>query len=146
MKRAAIALAGLALAAIACSSSTPPDAQLTCVADVSATCSPSYAPPTYDIIFAKILQPNCATGTGTCHTADAREGGLAFVSADESYSLLLGKNGAPARVVAGDASCSQIMERLGSHDASLHMPPGPISLSAPDQCTIQKWIAAGAAR
>jgi len=133
------------VAIVACSSPSDPPS-LSCVSGLSTSCAASYDPPAYDTIFAKILQPNCATGKGTCHTGDAREGGLAFVTADESYGLLVGSAGGKARVKPGDPSCSEVVERLTTSESSLHMPQGPTSLSAPDQCTIVKSIAAGAAR
>src|SRR5689334_4765029 len=102
--RYAVAFAIAALGIFACSS--PSDGPtLSCVSGLSTSCAASFDPPTYDTIFAKILQPNCATGKGTCHTADAREGGLAFVTADESYGLLVGSGGGKARLKPGDAAC-----------------------------------------
>ena len=117
-----------------------------CVTNLATTCSPQYDPPTFDTIYAKILNPTCATGTGTCHTGDAHEAGLTFINADASYALLLGKNGAPVRVVPNDAACSLIVERLTAKDPTFHMPPGPTSVTPGELCTIVKWINAGAAR
>jgi hypothetical protein len=73
-------------------------------------------------------------------------GGLVFENADTAYALLLGTNGTRARVIAGDAHCSLLVERLASTDPSFHMPPGPNSIPAGDQCTIVRWIQNGAPR
>jgi len=113
---------------------------------VSASCKPQYDPPVYDTIFTKILKPTCASGTGTCHTADAAKGGLVFVDASQSHAMLLGTDGSRARVKPMDPSCSLLVERLTSTDPSFHMPPGPSSISSGELCTIVQWIAAGAKR
>ena len=135
-----------ALATAPSCSSKDPASTPACVTSLATSCSPQYDPQTFDTIYAKILSPTCATGTGTCHTGDAREGGLAFIDEDEAYSLLLGKNGARARVVPNDAACSLIVERLTAQDPTFHMPPGPTSVTPGELCTIVKWINAGAAR
>jgi hypothetical protein len=138
-----------ALAAIlfvACSTpsttSDPP-----CVAGLSTDCAATYDPPIYQTIFDKILNPTCATGTGTCHTSDGAKAGLVFENADDAYGLLLGTTaGSHARVNPGDPGCSLIMKRLSSTDPNYRMPPGPMALPAGETCTIVKWIAAGAKR
>ncbi len=117
-----------------------------CVAGLTADCAATYDPPTYQTIFDKILSPSCASGVGTCHTADAAKAGLVFANADDAYALLLGTSGSHARVNPGDAGCSLIMKRLSSTDPNYRMPPGPKPLSEGDRCTIVKWIAAGAKR
>lgn len=120
-----------------------------CVGGLSPSCSPLYDPPAFATIQDKILRPNCATGSATCHTADAARGGLVFDgSADLSYRLLLGQGGAGgrSRVVPGDPGCSLLMKRLKSTDPSYHMPPGPTSLLDGELCTIVQWISQGAKR
>jgi hypothetical protein len=138
------ALAPLAL--VACSSSASAPAEPPCVTGLSTACQATYDPPVFATIHAKILQPSCATGRGTCHTSDAAKGGLVLEDADASYAALLGQGGQRARVVPGDPSCSLIDKRLHSTDPGYHMPPGSQGLSAGDLCTITKWIAGGAAR
>ena len=114
--------------------------------NLPATCAATYDPPIYQTIYDSILHPTCASGTGTCHTADAAKGGLVFENADDAYGLLVGTGGGKARVVPGDPACSEIVERLASTDPNFHMPPGPNSIPAGDQCTIIKWIQSGAKR
>lgn len=60
--------------------------------------------------------------------------------------MLKGENGARARVMASDPSCSLLMKRLMSKDPNVHMPKGPTSLSDGEICTITQWIANGAPR
>jgi hypothetical protein len=122
----------------------PPDARSECVT-LDAACRPLYDPPTFPVIFDRILQPTCARGMGTCHTADARMAGLSFEQADEAYALLLGEGGR-ARVVAGEPECSLIMQRLASPDPSFRMPPGPTPLLDSELCAVSLWIREGAAR
>jgi len=145
---AAIALITAAVAAVAsgCTSSSPTTTDPGCVSGLSPTCSATYDPPTYDTIYTKILHPTCAAGTTSCHSEGGHKNGLVFENADASYALLLGQNGAPARVKPGDPSCSLIMKRLTATDPNYHMPPGTESLSPGDQCTIVQWIAQGAKR
>lgn len=137
------AAASFFLAACTSSDGTPTDPP--CVSGLTADCAASYDPPTFSTIHAKILKPTCASGTGTCHTSDAAMGGLVFEDEKQSYALLLGQNGGKPRVLAHDPSCSLLEKRLSSTDPSYRMPRGPTPLSAPDHCTITKWIAAGAA-
>ncbi len=109
---------------------------------LSTSCQPQYDPPTFSTIHAKILAPTCATGVGTCHTADAAPAGLVLSDADQSYKLLLDGR----RVLPGDPSCSLLVKRLSSSDPNYRMPRGPTPLSAGELCTITKWIAGGAQR
>ncbi len=117
-----------------------------CVTGLTATCSATYDPPTFDTIFTSILQPNCAVGTGTCHTSDFEAGGIAFADESTAYATLLGTSGGTAFVLPKDPSCSTLMKRLESDDPSYHMPRGPTFLSPGDLCTIVQWISEGAAR
>jgi hypothetical protein len=130
----------------ACTSSDAPTPEPPCVSGLTASCQAQYDPPTYDTIFTKILQPTCATGSGTCHTSDGAKAGLVFEDPDAAYAALLGKNGARARVLPGDPSCSLIMKRLTSPDSNYRMPQGPTPLSDPEICTFTKWIFDGAPR
>jgi hypothetical protein len=141
-------LASLAtcVVAMSCTSVSPTHGEPPCVASLSTACAPLYDPPTYDVLYAKIFHPTCASGTGTCHTMDAAKAGLVFEDADEAYAMLLGTNGAHVRVLRGDAACSLLVKRLASKDPSYHMPPGPTSLTDAELCTVTKWIANGAPR
>jgi Planctomycete cytochrome C len=132
----------VATTAEACSPSSPGPTTHACVTGLSATCQALYAPPTFDTLYAKLFVPTCASGTGTCHTADAAKGGLVFSSPDDAFARLVTQG----RVIPNDPSCSLIMQRLTSTDPNFHMPPGPTSISAGEQCTIVQWIAAGAKR
>jgi hypothetical protein len=130
------------LAMAACTSTNGPPPDPPCVQGLTASCAPQYDPPTFAIIYEKILHPTCATGIGTCHTADAAKGGLVYEDPDEAYGRLVDGR----RVIPGDPSCSLLMKRLTSTDRSYHMPPGSLSLTAGEECTIVQWIAAGAKR
>ncbi len=137
-------LAVAVISALGCSgsgSSDPP-----CVPNLTPQCAATYAPPTYDTIFMNILQPNCATGTGTCHTPDFAAGGLVLADVDQAYAMLLGQNGNRQRVIPGNPGCSLLMKHLESTDPNYHMPKGPNSLSPGDLCTIVQWISQGASR
>jgi hypothetical protein len=124
----------------------PSEAGSMCVSGLSVNCMPLYDPPAYATIFAQILQPTCAQGSGTCHTGDAVKGGLVFQDANLAYSLLLGTSDGRARVNPGDPSCSLLMIRLESSDPNFRMPPGPTPLLESERCDIVRWIAEGAAR
>ena len=132
----------VAAGADACSPSSGAPADPPCVQGLTTSCAAQYDPPAFATIFDKILHPTCATGRGTCHTADTAPNGLVFETADDSYRLLLDGR----RVLPGDPSCSLLMKRLTSTDPSYHMPKGSLSLSPGEECTIVKWISAGAAR
>jgi hypothetical protein len=129
------------LGASGCGSSTP-----ACVKTPSLDCSPLFAPPTYQAIFTQILEPNCATGMGTCHTPDGAKNGLVFADADAAYQLLLSPPNTSPRVLPGDPGCSLIMIRLESTDPNYRMPPGPTPLDPAARCAIAQWIAQGAPR
>jgi hypothetical protein len=117
-----------------------------CVTGLSTSCAATYSPPTFDAIFMNILQPNCAVGTGTCHTSDFAAGGIVFENESAAYGTLLGADGGTPFVLPGDPGCSTIMKRLESSDPTYHMPKGPTFLSEGDRCTIIQWIGEGAAR
>jgi hypothetical protein len=135
------------LAGAACSSpsAAAPTTQ-SCVEGLRTDCSPLYDPPTFSTIFAKILQPTCAQGQGTCHTSDAAMGGLVFEDADNAYALLLGEVDGRARVKPGDPGCSLLVERLEANSSTVRMPPGPTPLSEAARCDIVQWISEGAAQ
>ena len=116
------------------------------MAGLTTSCAATYAPPTFDTIFTNIFQPNCAVGTGTCHTSDFAAGGIVFADASHAYDTLLGADGGTPFVLPGDPGCSTLMKRLESNDPSYHMPRGPTFLSLADRCTIVQWIGEGAQR
>ncbi|HEY8080220.1 MAG TPA: c-type cytochrome domain-containing protein [Labilithrix sp.] len=132
----------LGFVAACTSSSGGPAPDPPCVQDLPASCQPTYDPPTWSTIHAKILAPTCATGKGTCHTPDFAPNGLVLADADASYAMLLDGR----RVLPNNPSCSLLVKRLTSSDPSYRMPRGPTPLSAGDLCTITTWIANGAAK
>ncbi len=138
----AIALVAFAVACNGTSSGSSSDPP--CVTGLDAGCAATYDPPTYDAIYTGILVPNCAVGTGACHTSDFAPDGLAFAAETASYDTLLGLDGGAALVLPGDPGCSTLMKRLESTDPDYHMPRGPSFLSAGDLCTIVQWISRGA--
>ena len=117
-----------------------------CVQDLDLSCSPQSDPPTFQAVFDDTLHPTCASGKGTCHTADVQMGGLVFEDIDQSYDLLLGNVDGRARVMPGDPSCSLIVERLEADTPTKRMPPASEPLPAAERCTIEQWIAQGAQR
>jgi hypothetical protein len=131
--------------ALACSEPDPAPTSA-CVPGLSTDCSPLYDPPTFSVIFDKILLPTCAQGMGTCHTAAGAKGGIVMEDADDTYERLLGLVDQRARVEPGDPACSLLVRRLEAPSAEERMPPGPTPLSAAERCTIVLWIANGAAR
>lgn len=131
-------ISGLFLVACSTDHQAPP---LVCVDAGVDTCKPTYDPQTFATIHAKILKPNCATGTGTCHTSDAAKGNLILDTEQGAYDALLS-----SRVSPGDTSCSLLMERLLATDSENRMPSGNVPLPAADICTISKWIQQGAKR
>lgn len=131
----------LVVGAAGCGSDAEPVAS--CVASLDTACTPQYEP-TFDNVFDRTLSKSCALAGGACHSAEGSPSGLVLDTADTAYEHLLGQNGAPARVIAGDAACSTLMVRLEA-DASQAMPPGS-PLDATARCAIQRWIDEGAAR
>ena len=135
---ASIGTAALALA----SCSDPPKNDLPCVA-LNANCAPFFDPPTYSAIYTQIFQTTCATGTGTCHTADSRKGGLYFQDPMQAYALLMGTSDGRARILPNNPGCSILAERLFAMDPAVRMPPGG-GLSDAELCDFAKWLTAGA--
>jgi hypothetical protein len=115
-----------------------------CVADLPLDCAPLYTP-TFDQIYTRTLAPTCAVSGASCHAPEGNQGGLSFGDADAAYAALLGKDGNTARVVAGDAACSVVIERLYATDPSVVMPRGA-PLSDAERCVFTQWIANGAKR
>lgn len=112
---------------------------LECV-EVDASCAPLY-PPTFDNAYNNTFKQDCAKGG--CHVPPSPKGGMDLSTEDSAYAALLDSH--HDRVVPGDPSCSQIIERTTTTDSDWHMPPGAM-LSDPERCALSLWIAAGALR
>lgn len=130
-----------ALAATSCGAATEE-----CI-PLPESCVPSLSTD-YNTIYRSVLMPRCGTGVGvlTCHGPTGNQGGLTLADPDGAYNSLLGVGSAHARVIPGDPSCSPLMARLTSADASLRMPKGEAPLGEGIICTIQSWIREGASR
>jgi len=136
--RVVLVVGGLALAG--CGTPDPPASQ--CVA-IKTDCNPFYVP-TYANVFAMTLMQTCAAGTGTCHSDDARKGGLYFVDSALAYQLLLGMGpDKRARVLPNNPGCSILAQRLESTVPNFRMPPGA-GLTPPELCAVVQWMANGA--
>ncbi len=120
------------------------DGTAACVTGLSSSCSPLYAP-TFDNVFSRTLSPTCAQPGGVCHASPGVAGGLLFITADASYAQLLGQTDGTPRVAPGNPSCSTLVERIYSTDATQVMPPGA-PLSDAERCAIVQWISSGAKR
>lgn len=138
MKRAAVIALGALLLACGDAAEAPVAEPLRCV-PVDPDCEPGYEP-SYDAIFARVLQPTCGKDGVSCHSSRGRQGGLSFEDADVAHRELLASSVRP-----GDASCSELMVRLESSDARERMPP-PAPIAPEHRCAIVRWIQAGAAR
>lgn len=113
------------------------DAQLACV-EVDPACAPLYAP-TWTNVYTNTIVRSCSTGGRSCHAAAGAQGGLALEGEALAHAALL----AGGYVRPGDASCSELVERLYTPSASLLMPRGA-RLSDPEACAVARWVAAGA--
>lgn len=133
--------AGLLVLSSGCSS---PDPAPGCVEGLDLACAPLYSP-TFDNVFTRTLQPTCAQAGASCHAAEGKQGGLAFDDPDSAYAELVGSASKQGVVVPGDPSCSALVERLETAEASRRMPPGN-PLSAAERCAIVQWIHDGAKR
>jgi len=136
-----LALLLLSLASLSCSSSPSTPAPAACTpTPVDLSCSPLYEP-TYAQVFQRTLLPTCGKSGSSCH-AEGRQGGLAFLDADESYRLLVDET---RTVLPGDAACSSVVARITATSGKVRMPPGA-SLDPAEQCSIIRWIQDGAKR
>ncbi len=137
-----IALASLVVASISIfatlssSGCSSPGQAGACKAPAPTTCSQLYDP-TFDQVFTRTLQPTCAAGGSSCHSAG--KGGFLVDTIDATYTRI------SARLVAGKPECSEVVDRLYSTETGYAMPPGA-QLSEAERCSIVKWIAAGAKR
>jgi hypothetical protein len=105
-------------------------------------------PSTYDAIYDRVFRQSCggpSTGA-SCHGPEGKKGGLLLADPEQAYHYLLGDVDGRARVTAGSAACSELMQRLDSDDASFRMPLGPPKLSEGLRCAVRQWIATGAER
>jgi hypothetical protein len=112
--------------------------------EVDLTCQELY-PPTFDNVFDNTLLPKCGTEGSTCHSVDGHKAGLVLAEIDQAYDELLGQTGDAARVIGGDANCSEMIFRIFTDDPDDLMPPGE-PLSAGERCSLAKWVANGAER
>ncbi len=118
-----------------------PGEELTCV-EVDLACAPLYEP-TFANIFTLTLEPKCAV-SNACHAGARPRGGLDLSEEQRAFDGLL--EVAQGRVVPGDASCSELIERV-TNTGGFQMPPGDDAhLSAAEVCALTQWVAAGAPR
>ena len=130
-----ICATALMTAMTACSD--PPS--LSCVDRVDfATCGALYAP-TWDNVYTNTIVRGCSTGGGSCHAHLGRQGGLDLEGSDQAYRALVDGH----YVLAGNAACSPMVERLYTSDPTLVMPRGA-RLNDAEACAVGKWVAAGA--
>ena len=119
-----------------------------CVASLPETCTPDLDP-VFDSLYTSVFSQRCgSTDSGTsCHGKNANpNSNLKLTDATTAYQALLGQHGAAARVIAGDAHCSPLMERLESDDLTRRMPRQENKLPEGVRCAIQQWIEKGAPR
>lgn len=103
--------------------------------ELPADCPPQY-PPTFDAVWGNTLSTTCALSG--CHAEG--QGGLTMgTTADEAYAALL-----DGYVVPGDPECSLIVSRIEPTGRG-GMPPGSV-LAEEERCSVETWIAEGAAR
>jgi hypothetical protein len=138
-----MALAAAPVAAALGCGSEANDARPMCLANADTSgCMPLY-PPEYPVIFRQVFSVTCAAEGVSCHGVMGAQGGLVLSDQAAAYAQLLGTDGGKARVVPGNAACSEMMVRLDLAGKAWSMPPGA-SLSADVRCSIRRWIAAGA--
>ena len=119
-----VALAG-------CPSESPP-----ACTTVALDCAPQYVP-TFDNVYANTLRTDCGSTRGGCHAVGG-DGEIAFADPAAAHAALLA-----GYVTPGDAACSELIVRTHDTGKAYSMPPGS-SLSAPEQCALVQWVAAGA--
>lgn len=112
--------------------------------EVSSDCTALYQP-TFDNVYANTLSQSCAVGGSSCHSAEGSRGGMAFVSADQAYQMLMGDIDDRKRVLPGDPSCSLLIARIAAPEDEDVMPPGS-RLPDNEVCSIIQWVEAGAER
>ena len=128
-------------AALAFGCGETPEPAPACLEPLDTECTPLFAP-TFREIHTRRLSVTCSSGIGSCHGPAGRQGGLALADFDEAYALLLGNDGAKARVIPGDPECSELVRRLEDTGANV-MPPGE-PLPEGERCAVRIWIENGA--
>src|SRR5262245_23480965 len=115
-------LAATVLLGAACGGGDPRPA---CLGSVETdTCMPLY-PAEFPTIYRQGFAPTCAAAGVSCHGDAGRMGGLGFGDETQAYDALLGLDAqGKARVVPGDAACSELVVRLDSPGHAWSMPPG----------------------
>lgn len=111
-----------------------------CVELQPAACLPLYEP-SYQAVYENTLVPSCGQGGVACHASEGRQGGFAVTDIESTYQALIDEG----RVLPSNASCSPLVSRTETKDATLAMPPG-MQLSEAERCAIQTWIERGATR
>jgi hypothetical protein len=142
MKTGAVLAATVGCAIALCGCGSPDPVPPACVT-LRTSCGALYLPASYANVFTKTFQTSCAVAQGTCHTADARMGGLYFVDPDQTYDLLTGKIDGRARVRTDQPGCGILAQRLKATDPAIRMPKGS-GLSDAELCDLELWLVAGA--
>ncbi|HKP60053.1 MAG TPA: c-type cytochrome domain-containing protein [Polyangiales bacterium] len=121
--------------------------ELPCVENLDAACVPGF-PATWDNVYQFVIEQRCGGASGvSCHGPDGMKGGLSLYSKTVAYDGLVHGVGGEPRVLPKDPACSELMKRIETSDEALRMPLNAGKpLSAGDRCSIQQWIAAGAAQ
>lgn len=111
---------------------------------VDTSCTPAFQP-TFDNVWAQVIQPSCGTPGTSCHGeagAAGAENGLVFSDIDGAYDALVNKG----FVSPNDAACSAMVVRLESDNPNTRMPPGNTPLDPGLRCGVIQWIEGGAQR
>jgi hypothetical protein len=127
----------LGLLTCACGADAGEEQEPPCVA-LPAEC-PDVLEPVFSRLYPAIFQRGCSQGDGSCHGANAREGGMDLSNADTAYAELLGTGGDAPRVKPEDPACSKLVVRTHSIGKPWQMPPGT-PLQAFELCAIRTWI------
>ena len=107
-------------------------------------CDPLYEP-TFENVYENTLRPTCGFEGTACHGVEGAQAGLVFADIDEAYDLLTDDGDGEPLVLANDAACSVLIQRVDADDETQVMPPGD-PLSEEERCAIRMWIDDGAKR
>ncbi|MCO4770114.1 MAG: hypothetical protein KDA24_08805 [Deltaproteobacteria bacterium] len=132
-------LAAASLLVVGCPAEVP------CVADLDDACAPLSQDLSWSNVYSTVVVSSCASPGVSCHATEGSAGGLDLGDEETAWEQLVEPLDIAARIVPGDASCSDVMKRVHSDDANYQMPPSS-PLSDPQSCMVQLWIDAGAAR
>ena len=102
---------------------------------------PSCAPAEQQVSFANDIRPILKNKCMSCHGGVAQQGGLSFLFEEHLYKQL--KTGKKA-VVPGDASKSEIYQRVTTENPQKVMPPEGEKLTQEEISLLQAWIDQGA--